>query len=298
MFESKQPTTSSLGLVDPAAARTGFALTRHDPAPDLADLVERHWIVRWALPGTAFTQVVVPHPTANVVAEADGFAAHGVPEGVFERTLTGAGVVVGTKLRPGAFRVLLGHSDAVRRGVVVPASAFLGTAADAVGREALALAVSGDDEGAVAAVTSLFRPRVRAVRTGRTTRDLDSVTAAFAALVSGGIAPDAGVGALADAAGTSTRSLQRLFARYVGVTPKWVLQRHRVHLAADLLAADPQRPLADVAADVGYYDQAHFSTDFQRATGSTPAAYARRCARSAAGLRASQSSGATAGARA
>jgi AraC-like DNA-binding protein len=285
VFEPRGPTTSRLGIVDPAAARAGFALTRSEPAHDLTDLVERHWIIRWGLPpGESFTQVVVPHPTANVVAEAGRFAAHGIPEGVFERTLSGSGVVVGTKLRPGAFRVLLGRPDAVRRGVVVPASAFLGPLADDAGREAVELAARGDDDGAVAAVTGLLRDRAHAVRTGRTARDLDVVAAAFGALVSGGVSPGEGVGALAAAAGTSTRSLQRLFARYVGVTPKWVLQRHRVHLAADLLAVHPGRPLADVAADVGYYDQAHFSTDFQRATGTTPAAYARRCERSAAAL--------------
>ena len=299
MFERVGPTASKLGLVDPTAAGAGFALTRLAVAPDLADVVERHWVVRWDLPpGTSFTQVLVPHPAANLVAEAGGCAAHGVPEGVFERTLTGAGVVVGTKFRPGALRVLLGHPDAVRRGVVVPASAFLGPDADEVGRHALALAAAGDDQAAVAAMAGLVRARARTVRTERTSRDLDLIAGALAALVSGRVPPGAGVGALAAAAGTSTRSLQRLFATYVGVTPKWALQRHRVHLAADLLAADPRRPLAEVAADVGYYDQAHFSTDFQRATGATPAAYARRCARSASALLASQGAGTAPGGQA
>ena len=100
----------------------------------------------------------------------------------------------------------------------------------------------------------------------------------------GELGPDAGVTDLADLVGTTPRSLQRLFAGWVGVSPKWVLQRHRVHLAADLLAADPALPLADVAADVGYYDQAHLGVDFARALGTTPAAYARRCAASRAAL--------------
>ncbi len=122
--EPRRPTTSVRGLVDPAAARRGFELVRVEPAPDLADLVERHWVVRWDLPpGAAFTQVLVPHPVANVVAEESGYVAHGIPPGLFERTLTGSGAVVGTKLRPGAFRVLLGHPDAVRPGVQVPAAA-------------------------------------------------------------------------------------------------------------------------------------------------------------------------------
>ncbi|WP_069386541.1 AraC family transcriptional regulator [Cellulosimicrobium cellulans] len=279
-------TTSLRGLVDPAAARRGFALERLDPAPDLADLVERHWVVRWDLPPEErFTQVVVPHPVANVVAEASGYAAHGIPPGLFERTLTGAGVVVGTKLRPGAFRVLLGSADAVQPGVRVPASSFLGPAADDVGRRALALAGGGDERAAVAVVEQLLRARADVVRTPRAVRDLERVRATFAALVAGELAPGAGVGDLAAVTGSTPRSLQRLFAATVGVSPKWVLQRHRVHLAADLLAANPDQDLAALATAVGYYDQAHLGTDFLRATRTTPGAYARRCAASREALR-------------
>jgi AraC-like DNA-binding protein len=281
----RRPTTSVRGLVDPAAARRGFELVRIEPAPDLADLVERHWVVRWDLaPGESFTQVLVPHPVANVVAEESGYVAHGVPPGLFERTLTGSGAVVGTKLRPGAFRVLLGRPDAVRGGVRVPAGDLLGPTAERTGAAAVALAVQGDDEAAAALVEPLLRSRAVRARTERTARDLDRIATVFATLVSGDVGPGAGVGALADAAGTSTRSLQRLFAAYVGVSPKWVLQRHRVHLAADLIAADPEQDLAALATAVGYYDQAHLGTDFARATGTTPAAYARRCAASRSAL--------------
>lgn len=277
----RRPTTSLRGLVDPASARRGFELVRVEPAPDLTDLVERHWVVRWDLPpGESFTQVLVPHPVANVVAEESGYAAHGIPPGLFERTLTGSGAVVGTKLRPGAFRVLLGHPDAVRPGVQVPAAAFLGPTAERTGVTALGLAHGGRDEDAARAVEPLLRARAERARTVRAERDLDRVARAFAALVGGELGPGAGVGDLAGVVGTSSRSLQRLFAAYVGVSPKWALQRHRVHLAADLLAADPDQDLAALATAVGYYDQAHLGTDFARATGSTPGAYARRCAAS------------------
>lgn len=287
MFEPEgsraaRPATTSLrGIVDPAAARRGFELVRVDPAPDVADVVERHWVVRWDLPpGESFTQVVVPHPVANVVAEASGYAAHGIPPGLFERTLVGTGAVVGTKLRPGAFRVLLGSADAVRPGALVPAASFLGPTADAAARAAVALAVAGRSEEAVATVEPLVRARARTARSPRAVRDLDRVRRVMAALVSGRLGPDAGVPDLADVVGTTPRTLQRLFARYVGVSPKWVLQRHRVHLAADLLAADPGHDLAALATAVGYYDQAHLGTDFARVTGTTPATYARRCAAS------------------
>lgn len=275
------PTASTRGIVDPAAARSAFELVRLPAAPDLADVVERHWIVRWDVPAdAAFTQVVIPHPNANVVAEADGFAVHGIPAGLFERTLRGRGAVVGTKLRPGALRVLLDHPDAVRPGVVVLATAVLGPGAEEAGRTAVVAALDGADDEAVAAVTPLLRAAADRGRSRRSEDALVRIADVLAALVRGGLGPAATVGELAALTGTSMRSLQRLFAHWVGVSPKWVLQRHRVHLAADLLAADPARDLAELATAVGYYDQAHLGTDFLRATGTTPAAYARRCARS------------------
>ena len=282
---AREPTTSLHGIVDPAAARRGFALVRLEPAPDLADLVERHWVVRWDLPpGESFTQTVVPHPVGNVVAERSGYAAHGIPPGLFERTLSGSGAVVGTKLRPGALRVLLGSDDAVRPGAHVPASSFLGPTADSAARAAVAAALAGREAEAVAGLEPLLRARAAAVRTPRRARDLERVQAVMAALVSGRLGPGATVRDLADLVGTSPRSLQRLFAASVGVSPKWVLRRHRVHVAADLLAGDPAQDLAALATAVGYYDQAHLGTDFVRVTGSTPAAYARRCAASRAAL--------------
>ena len=76
-----------------------------------------------------------------------------------------------------------------------------------------------------------------------------------------------------------SRTLQRLFARYVGVSPKWVLRRYRLHEAAAALAREQDRPWAEVAAELGYFDQSHFIRDFTAAIGLTPVAYAQACLR-------------------
>jgi AraC-like DNA-binding protein len=72
------------------------------------------------------------------------------------------------------------------------------------------------------------------------------------------------------------RTLQRLFAKYVGVSPKWVIQRYRLHEAAEQLAAGSSIGQAALAADLGYSDQAHFVRDFKSVVGMTPLAYARQ----------------------
>ena len=73
-----------------------------------------------------------------------------------------------------------------------------------------------------------------------------------------------------------TRQLQRLFSRYVGATPKWVLARYRMHDAVTVLDEGHDGSLADLAATHGWYDQAHFNRDFRRLVGQSPGEYVAR----------------------
>jgi AraC-like DNA-binding protein len=71
------------------------------------------------------------------------------------------------------------------------------------------------------------------------------------------------------------RWLQRLFNHYVGVSPKWVIKRYRLHEAAQKLAHGEVKDWPMLALDLGYFDQAHFIKDFKAIVGKTPAEYAR-----------------------
>jgi AraC-like DNA-binding protein len=78
-----------------------------------------------------------------------------------------------------------------------------------------------------------------------------------------------------DRTGMGTRRLQRLFATYVGVPPKWVIRRARLHEAVERLDRGDDVDLAFLARELGYFDQAHFTRDFRSAVGRPPTAYAR-----------------------
>lgn len=86
------------------------------------------------------------------------------------------------------------------------------------------------------------------------------------------------VGDVAHRLGVSSRTLQRRFADYVGVSPGWVLRRGRLHAAAErvLELSGGSRPSAwaDVANELGYADQAHFIRDFRTVLGVPPASWA------------------------
>lgn len=74
--------------------------------------------------------------------------------------------------------------------------------------------------------------------------------------------------------GLSVRRLQRLFAEYVGVGPKWVMGRARLHEAAQRADRGDVADWAGIAADLGYADQAHLTREFTALIGVPPTRYA------------------------
>lgn len=77
----------------------------------------------------------------------------------------------------------------------------------------------------------------------------------------------------------SSRWVARLFRRYVGIGPKWVLQRYRLHEAAERIASGRVDAWSDLALELGYADQAHFVRDFRALVGQAPSTYAATCRR-------------------
>jgi len=82
------------------------------------------------------------------------------------------------------------------------------------------------------------------------------------------------VGDLAAELTLSARQLERLFQDRVGLTPKMYLRivRFQEVLRAVRFGA-PARRWAHVAADHGFYDQAHFIRDFKAFVGASPGAW-------------------------
>jgi len=80
---------------------------------------------------------------------------------------------------------------------------------------------------------------------------------------------------LATVAGLSPGHFNRAFKQSTGQPPhQYVLQR-RVDVASELLEKT-DRTLADIALDVGFADQSHFSRTYTSVTGETPSACRRR----------------------
>lgn len=76
---------------------------------------------------------------------------------------------------------------------------------------------------------------------------------------------------LAELAGASRFRTVRAFARTTGLTPHAYLLQRRIDLARRLIARGT--PLAEAAAESGFFDQSHMTRHFTRVFGITPGAY-------------------------
>lgn len=264
-----QTAETTHGILAPQIGRAHFELSRRSPSADLAAHVQRHWIVRWDLrEGAAFTQVILPHPCVNLVAEPGRIAVHGIPLGRSPHRLEGAGVAVGTKFRPGGFGGFLGSPAGELNGRSAALGEIFGTQGERL--EQWLGALAGDEDRHIELVEQFLRERLPAP--GPRYELVREVVAAMLAA-----APGTTVAELAERRAVSLRSLQRAFRDLVGVGPKWVLKRYRMHEAAERLAAGEARDGASLALELGYFDQSHFIRDFTAQIGVSPSAYERAC---------------------
>ncbi|MDX3134088.1 helix-turn-helix transcriptional regulator [Streptomyces europaeiscabiei] len=261
------PRRDTRGIVDAPELFARVRFRRREPAEPLRPYLEHYWLIDWDLPEPYVSQVV-PHPSVNVVLQRyegqEPFAEiSGIGLGLFTQKLEGRGRVCGIQFRPGGFRPFAPSHPATHwtgRRVRQP-EAFPDTDIDPA-----AILAPDDEDARVAALDAfltglapapdpqadLAMALVDRIRTDRTIRRVTD---------------------FAHAEGVSVRLLQRLFSAYVGVGPKWVILRYRIHEALERAETARAVDWAALAADLGYADQAHLVRDFTATVGVPPTAY-------------------------
>jgi AraC-like DNA-binding protein len=283
------------GVLRPDVAATRFRLARCQPSEALSPFVDYYWIPRWDLRGKPpYEQTILPHPNVHLVFEASGSGIFGVDRRLFTRSLSGLGMALGVRFRAGCFRPFWQAPISQLTDRVVPAARLFGPRVEktrqaimadplgaddgadgrddgAAGSDDGAAGSAGSDDGADERMVGYAEALLCSVLP-----EQDPLAEQAAGLVSC-ITDDPGlrrVGQLSASSGLTVRTLQRLFADYVGVSPKWVMRRARLHEAAE--RADSGEPVdwASLAADLGYADQAHLTRDFTVTIGVPPTRYA------------------------
>ncbi|AKT50173.1 helix-turn-helix domain-containing protein [Arsenicicoccus sp. oral taxon 190] len=246
-----------------------FEISRHLPPDELTGWIRRYWVPVWDVPDQrGRVQKVLQYPVTLAVVTPTYARFVGPQRGLSTTVLEGRGWAFGVKLAPAAGQPLLGGPV---RGIT-DRYADLATVPllrDLPGLLRAVMSEDPGDEAAHAAGRTLVEDRV--ARLGPLGPEDRLVNEVVRTVEEDGSVLT--VTSLCERLGLSERSLQRLTSRRLGLSPLWLVRRRRLHEAADRLRQQVGS-LADVAADLGYADQAHFSRDFRTATGYSPREFA------------------------
>jgi AraC-like DNA-binding protein len=262
------------GILHPDEQARHRSLARLPAGPGMGRFVEWYWSVRWDLRGRApYYAEVLSYPCVNVTFERTATRTGGFVNGVsttkYIRELSDVGEAFGVRFRAGGFGAYTGLDVGSFRDAAVSLTEVL---PEAEGLTERVLAAPSDQQrrtviedffaGRQIADDPNYRLVLRIVEAMERDQELtrvDQVTERFDVPI---------------------RTLQRMFRKYVGAGPKWVLRRYRLQDGADLLARGHIEDLAALAADLGYFDQAHFSREFAAEVGMAPLEYAKHSLRS------------------
>jgi len=277
-----KPDTAAVARIeqpDPAHLRhpadASHTVHRYQAPDELSGLVRRFWIPVWSVPtGEASVQQVLQHPVALLIITPAYARFYGVTSGLSSTTLEGDGFGVGVLFEPAAGALLTGGSMADWTDRHADLTDVLGDDGRQLAEEVLDLmagdpAAEASHRAAIAAVTKALAPFLPVDDEGRLVNEVVRFVEERTEVTR--------VAQVCEQFGLSERTLQRLTQRRLGLNPKWVIQRRRLHEAADRLRAGTAS-LAAVAAELGYADQAHLTRDVRSVTGLTPGELAARYA--------------------
>ncbi len=273
-------TASTAGVLRPDELARHVRLRRGPAAPEATRWVENQWSLSWDLPdGRVYDSHVLAHPTCSLTVELGSHPRPRMPPGEtvvvtgvatrrFEVQARGWGRVVGLRFRPGGPTALTGRSASGWTDRVLPARDLLPAA--------LCHTLSDPDlAGCPDEWASVAQSGLVAVAGGNDADPrYDDVLAVIADMLA-----DRSLVAVAEVArrhGVTVRTLQRLFTQYVGVGPKWVLARYRMHDVVSEFDDGYDGTLTDLAHRYGWYDQAHFTREFTALVGVPPGQYRDR----------------------
>lgn len=249
------------GVLNPATLPARF--WREDPERATAQLVRWWWLAEWDLPeGRTLPQPVLAFPASNLTVEAERIGLSGPTTTATTKSLLGKGWVIGALLQPAVIPALVSEPKAIVDNQVELEAPDL--------HQAVRAAVESQPlSTAIPLVSNWIRDLV-----GNLTQE-----ALLANQVNGIIEADptiTTVGQAAEALTVSVRTLHRLCARYIGLTPYEIIQRRRIQDAASHIRTHPEATLTETAHRFGFSDLAHFSKTFTQTVGSTPSAYKKQ----------------------
>jgi AraC-like DNA-binding protein len=251
------------GRLDPTGFERHVIFHTYLPPADLALFIEHFWTLRWdEAEETYYSEEVMHRPYVDVFVSRQESGIQGTFRGKRTYVAAGKGRIIGIRFRPGAFHALWGGSMADLQDRILNLRLVFPQIDIHYIENLLAL----DDETGVQNLIELVRAKALSADP-----NIELINEIIAAIETDESLQT--VTAVAKTFARSERWLQLLFQDYLGIGLKWLLQRHRLLVAAQQIRAMKEPNWAAIAYDLGYSSQQHFITDFKQVLGKTPRQY-------------------------
>lgn len=255
-----------VGLLNVNNETPKFSVSLHSPSADLIHYIEHYWVVRWDLRGQEpHLQETLPHPSVHLVFERDNSRIVGVVKGRFSVLLHEQGAAFGVKFRPGAYYPFLKNPVSAITNRTVPFREAFGMNSQSLERQLFAQETA---EQMIPLAEFFIRERLP-----EPDIHVDFINTIIQCVIS-----DRSIVKVEDIVNRfpiTMRQLQLLFRQYVGISPKWIIQRYRLHEAVEKMTNGNIPDWSKLALDLGYFDQAHFVKDFKSIVGKSPEVYTK-----------------------
>ncbi|WP_432666957.1 helix-turn-helix domain-containing protein [Wukongibacter baidiensis] len=231
------------------------------PSDDLRSIIDLFWSVKWNLPnGTEFKQQIIPNPHINIVNYGDGTFVEGVVKKLFEYNLRGNGEILGIKFRIGTFNNFTNEKMSTFTNRKIGIGKVLNS------KPWSKLNNINNTQSKIEHIEDILRGYPRQVDDKRILAEEIVNFIRVNNYVSS-------VGIVADNFAISVRSIQRIFDKYLGVNPKWVIRMFRLQELKKEIESNNHLDWADLAAKLEYSDQSHMINDFKSILNITPEEY-------------------------
>lgn len=243
-----------------------YQLRRYFPDAALAELIEQFWLVDWDLRGkAAHLQQNLPDPNFHLLISNGNVSMLGPVSKSYCYEMQGKGLIIGVKFALGALaeRLNFQPADFMDKQLEVKQIFNIDTA-----RLVSELSAVDSDQQRLAILQCCFKPfalqpSVQAARV----RQLVSLIKQHADITR--------VELLSERSNLSVQVIQRCFRQYLGINPKWLIRKYRLHQAL-LLLEQQSIEIVDLVEALGYTDQSHLIRDFKEFLGVTPTVYSLR----------------------
>ena len=269
----------SRGVLNLTNNQSYYQLKQYKPSKALQPFIEQFWHVTWDLRNRSpLTQQNLPQPNIHFTIEGDQTLFYGPVKSSFTRTLIGQGSIFGIKFHIGALSPLLQqplchYVDKIieLESLLEPVDVSNVTKINAVDN------VQNQIKIAEAFLQNLiFNPAspffvensVQATEQTMRVRALVELIENDHSMTK--------VSQLVTTSGLSERAIQRIFKTYVGLNPKWLIRKYRIHELLTRLETELSLNKVDwqqIVHDLGYVDQAHLFNEFKSFVGHSPQQY-------------------------